>query len=427
MRFQRLDDWLAWQSTLHPKEIELGLERVAEVWQRLSPQGLSSPVVTVAGTNGKGSCVAMLEAIFRHAGYRVGAYTSPHLRHYGERIKLAGSPISDARLCRTFERVDQARQGRALTYFEFGTLAALDIFAQEALDLVVLEVGLGGRLDAVNLIDADVALITTVDLDHSDWLGATRQEIGLEKAGIMRTGKPVVLATEMPESVYRHAGQTGALVLRAGRDFHIETNSMGFAWTGRRQGYATLPHPALPGEYQLQNAAAVLMACECLSGTLPVSQSAIVRAFQTVQLAGRFQVLPGAPTIILDVAHNPQAVQALRDNLTRLSISGRIHGVFGILSDKDLMSIVRIIAPMLASWHLVDTPGLRGQSADRLRERMSLLGIESNIFSCGSLSQAMRAAGRLADKQDVILVFGSLLLVGEFLENFNISDPIELI
>ena len=186
MRYQRLDDWLAWQSKLHPKEIELGLARVAEVWQRLRPEGLACRVVTVAGTNGKGSCVAMLEAIYRQAGYHVGAYTSPHLQLYNERIRCNGSLVSDERLCLAFERVDQARRGQALTYFEFGTLAALDVFAEASLDLAILEVGLGGRLDAVNIVDPDVALITTVDLDHTDWLGGTREEIGLEKAGIIR-------------------------------------------------------------------------------------------------------------------------------------------------------------------------------------------------------------------------------------------------
>ena len=427
MRFQRLDDWLAWQSTLHPREIELGLERVTEVWRRLRPEGLSSPVVTVAGTNGKGSCVAMLEAIFRHAGYRVGAYTSPHLQRYNERIRIDGALVTDARLCQAFQRVDQTRQERALTYFEFGTLAALDIFAQEALDLVILEVGLGGRLDAVNIIDPDVALITTVDLDHSDWLGTTREEIGFEKAGIMRAGRPVVLAAEMPESVYRHAGQLGARVLCAGRDFRVEPHANGFAWKGGTHSYAALPQPSLPGDVQVQNAAAVLMVCECLSEHLPVSRSAIDRTLIELQVPGRFQVLPGTPSIILDVAHNPQAIQSLRDNLTRQSIAGRLHAVFGILSDKDLSSIVRIISPLIASWHLVDTPGPRGQSADRLRDRMSALGIGENLFSCGSLSRAMGSAGRLADGQDAILVFGSFLVVGEFLENLNISDSIELI
>jgi dihydrofolate synthase/folylpolyglutamate synthase len=427
MRFHRLDDWLAWQSTLHPKEIELGLGRVDVVWQRLQPGGLTCPVVTVAGTNGKGSCVAMLEAIYRQAGYRVGAYTSPHLRRYNERIRIDGTLVGDERLCQAFDRVDQARQGRALTYFEFGTLAALDIFARESLDLVVLEVGLGGRLDAVNIIDPDVALITTVDLDHSDWLGTNRDEIGLEKAGIMRAGRPVVLATEMPDSVYRHAKQADAKVFMVGRDFRVEPASRGFAWTGRRQRYSRLSPPALRGTFQLRNAAAVLMVSECLSEVLPVSQASIDSALQTVQLPGRMQIVPGSPLIVLDVAHNPQAVQSLRDNLEDLALAGRWHAVFGILSDKDLTGILQIIAPAIASWHLVDTPAPRGQSAERLRVCMTELGIEGNLYSCGDLSGALHSARRLTAAEDAILVFGSFLVVGEFLENLNKMDSIELI
>jgi dihydrofolate synthase/folylpolyglutamate synthase len=427
MRFHRLDDWLAWQSTLHPREIELGLERVAEVWRRLRPGGLASRVVTVAGTNGKGSCVAMLEAIYRQAGYRVGAYTSPHLQRYNERIRIDGAQVDDARLCRAFERVDRARRGRALTYFEFGTLAALDIFARQPLDLVVLEVGLGGRLDAVNIIDPDVALITTVDLDHADWLGATRQEIGLEKAGIMRTGRPVVLATEMPESVYRYAQKLGAKVFMPERDFRVESGPQGFSWSGGARSYHALSHPALRGACQIRNAAAVLMAGECLGDALPVDRTAIDRALQTLELPGRLQILPGSPRILLDVAHNPQAVQSLRDHLEELALSGRWHAVFGILSDKDLTDILGIISPMIASWHLVDTPGPRGQSADRLLARMTELGIGRDLYRCGKLSEALDSAKRAVAAEDAILIFGSFLVVGEFLENLNKREPIELI
>jgi dihydrofolate synthase/folylpolyglutamate synthase len=427
MRYHGLDDWLAWQSTLHPNEIELGLGRVRRVWQRLHPQGLSSPVVTVAGTNGKGSSVAMLEAIYRQAGYRVGAYTSPHLQRYNERIRIDGSFVSDDRLCRAFDRVDRARQGRALTYFEFGTLAALDIFSQEALDLVILEVGLGGRLDAVNIIDADVALITTVDLDHAEWLGTTREEIGLEKAGIMRAGKPVVLATEMPASVHRHAGQLGAKVLMLDRDFRMEPHSEGLDWSGGNQRYSALSRPALRGACQISNAAAVLMVTQCLAENLPITQSAIDRALQGVELPGRMQIFPGKPLIVLDVAHNPQAVQSLWDNLQELALAGRWHAVFGILSDKELAGMLRVMAPLIASWHLVDTQGPRGQSAERLQGCLQGLGLERNVFSCGRLSKALQSAKRHAGLEDAILVFGSFQVAGEFLESLNNQDPLELL
>ena len=235
----------------------------------------------------------------------------------------------------------------------------------------------------------------------------------------MRAGRPVVLATKMPESVYRYAEQLGAQVHKAGREFQLEANSMGFAWTGRVQRYAALSRPALLGAFQLHNAAAVLEVCECLSQRLLVTESDINRALQSLQLAGRMQIIPGTPSIILDVAHNPQAIQSLRDNLNELSIPGRLHGVFGILGDKDLGSIIQIISPAIASWHLVDTSGPRGQSAEQLLERIKALGIEQNLISCGSLSQALHSARRMARAEDTILVFGSFLVVGEFLETLN--------
>jgi dihydrofolate synthase/folylpolyglutamate synthase len=327
--------------------------------------------------------------------------------------------VSDQQLCQAFERVDQARQQVALTYFEFGTLAALDIFADAGLDLLILEVGLGGRLDAVNIIDPDVALITTVDLDHLDWLGTTREEIGLEKAGIMRAGKPVVLAHEMPESVYRQARELATDEYRWGQHFQFELTRSGFSWTGGRHRYHNLPRPALPGACQVQNAAAVLMVCECLSAKLSVDEAAISRGLQTVRLPGRMQILPGRPRIILDVAHNPQAVQNLVDNLSAQSLPGSLHAVFGILSDKDLAAIVQIIAPRLMSWHLVDTPGPRGQSAEQLKCRLTTLGVEHNIHACGSLDRALKSATEQAGQDASILIFGSFLVVGDFLNSLN--------
>ena len=427
MRFQRLDDWLAWQAGLHPEEIELGLERVVGVWRRLRPTGLGCRVVTVAGTNGKGSSVAMLEAIYLQAGYRVGSYTSPHLVRYNERVRVDGRAVSDRQLCQAFEQVDVARQEVALTYFEFGTLAALEIFAGLELDLVVLEVGLGGRLDAVNIIDPDVALITTVDLDHQNWLGTSREAIGREKAGIMRAGKPVVLASEMPATVYREARELGAQIYRSGQEFHVESTADGFSWFGRDRQYLGLPQPALRGDYQIRNAAAVLMVCQCLSQSLPVERAAIGKALQAVRLPGRMQILAGTPPIILDVAHNPQAVLTLRDQLAELAIAGKVHAIFGILGDKDLASILDIIAPRVASWHLVDTPGPRGQSAAQLRVRLADQGIDRNLFTCGGVAKALESARSLAGAGDAILVFGSFLVVGEFLESFSKMETIELI
>lgn len=414
MRFHKLDDWLDWQSALHPREIELGLERVAGVWRQLRPAGLYSRVITVAGTNGKGSSVAMLEAIYLQANYRVGSYTSPHLVRYNERIRHNGEAVSDERICEAFERVDQARNGTPLTYFEFGTLAALEIFAVESPDLVILEVGLGGRLDAVNIIDPDVALITTVDLDHMEWLGKTKEEIGAEKAGIMRTDKPVVLGqVDMPDSVHRHAQETRVELYQLGRDFHMVAAGKGYNWLSDHGHLSGLSRPALQGDCQLQNAASVLMVRQCLSEALPVTSEAINRALRTVQLPGRMQVIKGRPGLILDVAHNPQAVSALRENLAGLPIHGRLHAIFGLLSDKDLAIMVEIMGSMIEIWYLVGTEGSRGRSAGQLKASFLAMGIERNISCFSSVSEALVAARSLAGDSDTILLFGSFSIVGE--------------
>ena len=415
MRFQTLDEWLAWQLTLHPREIELGLERVSRVWGQLRPEGLGSLVVSVAGTNGKGSCVALLDSIYRQAGYRVGCYTSPHLVSYNERIRIDAETVTDARLCEVFERIDQARGETPLTYFEFGTLAALDLFAGEQPDLVLLEVGLGGRLDAVNIIDADVALITSIDLDHMDWLGETREQIGAEKAGILRHGQPAVLGqADMPASVLEAAETLRAEVYQYARDFRYERLSDAWGWWGPGDGLADLPLPALQGRYQLQNAAAVLMVCQCMQPLLPVSQAAISRGLTSVRLSGRLQFVAGDPPLVLDVAHNPQAVMALREDLAVLPIRGRVHAIFSLLSDKDVTSIAHIMQPVIASWQLVGLEVGRGQTAQALKARLMAAGIGASGITChGSFNDALSAARRQCKPQDAILVFGSFVLVGE--------------
>ncbi|MEN8178549.1 MAG: bifunctional tetrahydrofolate synthase/dihydrofolate synthase [Pseudomonadota bacterium] len=416
MRFQNLDEWLDWQSTLHPAEIELGLERVSVVWRRLHPTGLTSKVITIAGTNGKGSNAAMLETIYLQAGYRVGLYTSPHLIRYNERIRTNGAEVSDAALCAAFENVDQARNGISLTYFEFGTLAALDIFAADPPDLIILEVGLGGRLDAVNIIDPDLAIITTVDLDHTDWLGETREQIGLEKAGIMRAGRPVILgAPSMPGTVLQQAADLGAQCFQFGRDFRIEPHAEGFSWHGQHHQQRFNTRPSLLGDFQLQNAASVLMAVECLSDCLPVRQAAIEQAMKTSRLKGRLQIIEGDIPIILDVAHNPQAVMALRDNLPEYLDEIRLHAVFGLLSDKDVESIIDIIGPSIESWHLVGIESERGQSAAQLQACLEAAGIERIIGSYDSVAKALNSARSTAEPGDAVLVFGSFVIVGEAL------------
>lgn len=417
MRFQTLDEWLDWQSGLHPAAIELGLARVTDVWCRLRPEGLSSRVITVAGTNGKGSCVAMLEEIYRKAGYRVGAYTSPHLIRYNERIRIDGRELSDTSICAAFQMVDQARGDTSLTYFEFGTLAALELFSAASLDLVILEVGLGGRLDAVNILDPSLALITTVDLDHQDWLGESREEIGFEKAGIMRRGIPVVLGDgEMPQSVLQHAEDLGAQVFQYGKDFSVNAKEQGFDWLHRDMGFSDLPRPRLAGALQLKNAASVLMACHCLSEHLPLSEQAVKDALTSVSLPGRFQLITDQTTLVFDVAHNPQAVAVLRENLAFLSVKGSVYAVFGLLADKNAQEITRIMAPVVTGWYLVSLPGYRGQSAEQLRIKMAGVCDNLNAATFESAVEALDAARSKATAGDLVLVFGSFTLVGELLK-----------
>ncbi|MDJ0807439.1 MAG: bifunctional tetrahydrofolate synthase/dihydrofolate synthase [Gammaproteobacteria bacterium] len=428
MRFQTLDEWLDWQSTLHPAEIELGLERVSAVWHRLRADGLGSWIITLAGTNGKGSTARLLEAIYRQAGYRVGLYTSPHLIRYNERIRVDGAEVSDSALCDAFERVDRAREGTSLTYFEFGTLAALDQFTDQSLDLVILEVGLGGRLDAVNIVDPDIAIITTVDLDHTDWLGDTREQIGLEKAGIMRSGRPVILGDpDMPASVNQHAFEIGAECLQLGRDFRVEADATGFSWSGPHQQYHIRRMPSESADHQLRNAATALMAVDRLSEALPVAREAVLRAMESSRLKGRLQIVDNEIPLLLDVAHNPQAVRILCDSLPKMLPGKRIHAVFGLLSDKDVATIMEIISPRIASWYLVDTGSERGQSAAQLQARMAAAGVQRIVAGFASAVEALASARVGAQTGDAILVFGSFVIVGQVLETLEKSAHNELI
>ncbi|MES9882484.1 MAG: bifunctional tetrahydrofolate synthase/dihydrofolate synthase [Sedimenticola sp.] len=419
MRFDSLQAWLDWQSQLHPTEIELGLERVGSVWSRLHPAPLSSPVITVAGTNGKGSSVAFFEAIFKAGGYRVGCYTSPHMLRYNERIRLTGREVSDERLCQAFEQVDQVRGDTPLTCFEFGALAALLIFSSEPLDVIVLEVGLGGRLDAVNIIDADVALITTVDIDHCDWLGETREEIGREKAGIMRPGHPVVFAgSNPPGSVILEAERLGSPLLRSGVDFTFQTDQQGWEWRGRHQRRHALPYPHLRGAHQLANAAAVLMVLECLEQTLPLDQQAIRSGLQAAALPGRFQVIGQAPVAIFDVAHNPEAVRTLQQNLNEMPCSGKTLALFSMLEDKDIDEVVRTIAPSIDYWYLAPLAVPRAAATERLVQALTTAGVEKQKFECRSdLISAFQTAKERGGLDDRIIVFGSFFTVATLLEH----------
>ncbi len=415
MRFETLDQWLAWQETLHPSAIDLGLERPGRVLQALGLATPSHRVITVAGTNGKGSSVAMLESILLAAGYRVGSYTSPHLLRYNERIRLNGAAVEDARICAAFARIDAARGDTSLTYFEFGTLAALQIFAEADLDVAVLEVGLGGRLDAVNLLDADVALITAIDVDHAAWLGDSREVIAVEKAGIMRPQRPAVCSDPLPpQSLIEHAHTRQAVLYCLGNNFDYRSQQDGWAYEDEQGPLPGLPRPALVGQMQLQNAAGVIRALRCLGDTLPVNTQAIRQGLLSVSLPGRLQRLPGIPEVILDVAHNPQSAQALADNLAAMPCAGRSLAVVGMLADKDIASVLRIMAPAIDDWFLAGLDVWRGADCDTLVAALEGEGI--GPYRCHlSVTEALATAREQAGEQDRIIVFGSFHTVAEAL------------
>ncbi len=412
MRFGTLADWLRWQEGLHPQAIELGLERVGRVWRRLRPHGLKTPVVTVGGTNGKGSCAAFIEAIATAEGYAVGLYGSPHLLRYNERIHIRGREVSDADLCIAFAGVDAARGDTPLTYFEFGTLAALSLFAAADLDLVVLEVGLGGRLDAVNIVDPDVAVVTSVGLDHCAWLGDGIDAIAREKAGIFRPGRPAVIgARDAPPALIDAAAARGARILRAGHEFRAACGPGGWTWRGPGATRGGLPRPALGGGHQLANAASALCALDALRGLLPVGPEAIRAGLTGVRLAGRLQVLERDPLVLLDVAHNPPAMEALVQALETIPGAGGWHLVFGCMADKDLDSMLAILAPRVEAWYPCDLEAPRAAAASAITARIQgLTGVRPRPWP--DPLQAL-AAARNAGRR--VLVTGSFHTVAAVL------------
>ncbi len=416
-RFPTLDAWLAWQITLHPKQMDLGLERVATVWGRLCPTPLPFPVITVGGTNGKGSCVAMIEAMVLAGGYVCASYTSPHLLRYNERVRVGGEPVCDARLCEAFERIDRARQEITLTYFEFGALAALDIFRHERPDLAVLEVGLGGRLDAVNMIDADVSVVTSIGLDHTAWLGETLDEIALEKAGIFRAGRPAIIGQrDAPQALRREAERIGACPIQLGHEIAHEHSAAGWMLRGQGGQRLSLPIPVLRGGFQLDNAAAAVTALECLHDRLPLAANALRIGLQRAQLAGRFQVIPGTVTLILDVAHNGEAAQALAGNLGAFQHTGAIRAVIALLSDKEPETIVHPLLDCVQEWYLTQSDDPRAMPLETLGARLqTLLQPHARAHHCADVAQAIDAALAASAPGDCLLVLGSFTTVGEAL------------
>jgi len=409
-----LDAWLAHCERLHPVGIDMGLQRVRAVAERLALR-FDVPVVSVAGTNGKGSSCAMIEAIALQAGYRVGLYSKPHLVHFEERCRIGGHSMAAAELVDHFAAVEAARGPITLTYFEFTTLAIVRALSLAPLDLVILEVGLGGRLDAVNVIDADVALITSIDLDHMDWLGSDREAIGFEKAGILRSGRAAVVADPLPPaSVVRHAEAIGADLWLVGRDFNHAGDRQQWSWSGRGRRRNALAYPALRGANQLLNASGALAAFEALRERLPISAQAVRRGLATVQLTGRFQIVPGQPALVLDVAHNPQAVAALAFNLDQMGFFPRTHLVFGAMRDKDIAGMVQRIAVLADSWNLCNLPWSRAADTQALAAivRADPGSAKAALHQYDSPAAALRGALAAADPADRIVVFGSFLCVG---------------
>ncbi len=378
----------------------------------------------MAGTNGKGSTCAMLESILLAAGYSVGCYTSPHLVHFNERARLNGIPASDAQLVEQFEAVEAVRGEVPLTYFEFSTLAILRLFQRAAPDALVLEIGLGGRLDAVNIVDADCAIVTCIDIDHAEFLGDTREKIGWEKAHVYRTGRPAICTDPVPpQSLVDYAAGIGADLWRFGRDFNYSGDRQQWSYGGRGMRRNSLAYPALRGANQLLNASGVLAALESLRDRLPVSAQAVRQGFATVELPGRFQVLAGRPTVVLDVAHNPHAVAHLAANLDGMGFHPSTYAVFGMLGDKDVAGAIAHLRDRVDHWLCVDLPGPRAVPAQALAQRLRDAGIgpgrgddaQRSIECFASPREALAAARGRADENDRIVVFGSFLTVADVL------------
>lgn len=426
MRFTTLNQWLDWQRELHSRKIDLGLTRCRAVAQRLNLLPPPFPIISVAGTNGKGSSVILLDTILSAAGYRVGRYTSPHLLRYNERICIAGTYVDDAQLCHAFDLIEQAREDISLTVFEFATLAALLIFQDNDIDLAVLEVGLGGRLDAVNMVDPEIALVTTIGIDHVDRLGHDRESIGFEKAGIFRARHPAVCSdANPPQSLIKHAKQLQAPLYYLGRDFtYQKSDNNTWLWQliNKPSFLKKLPMPSLVGDFQLKNAAGVLMVLELLSQKsqkFPVPESAIRESLVDATLPGRFQVLPGRVTRILDVAHNPLGAQVLTDLLRQYPCQGETHAVVGMLKTKDIAGVLSILRDSISHWHVAALKSSNSATAQYLVDNLAAIGA-TNVHSYPSIADAYTHSLSHARDGDRILVCGSFYTISEILQLENI-------
>lgn len=418
-----LDDWLHYLEKLHPNTIDMGLERVKKVSDAL---GLipKFPIITVAGTNGKGSVCALLESILSHASYRVGCYTSPHLLHYSERIRVNQRAVTDEVLCNVFIKIESVRELTqvTLTYFEFGTLAAMMVFMQAQVDVAILEVGLGGRLDAVNIFDTDCAILTSIDLDHIDYLGSTREAIGQEKIGIFRPNKPAICAEQdIPVDLFPKIRETGAILYCVDKDFSYTQDNFSWHYNGILGHRYNLPLPALKGKYQLKNASAALAALEAMEEILPVPVNAIRNGLAETTLPGRFQIIAARPMIILDVAHNPAAACKLSANLEALPVKGFTYAVIGMLKDKDIVGTIQALKDNIDYWLVAGLNVARAATGDEMLQALGQAGIkeQNHIHLFQNIQDAYAYAREHAMSNDRICAFGSFHTVSSILKSHN--------
>lgn len=423
MRFDSLDEWLSWQEGLNPREIDLGLDRVSRVLRQSGHSNhFNCPLISVAGTNGKGSVVAYLEAMALADGSKVCSYTSPHLLHYNERIHIDGNEIDDQSLCMAFERIDQARGGESLTYFEFGTLAAIDLFMEAEPDLVIMEIGLGGRLDAVNVMEPDVAVITTVAMDHTDWLGSDREAIGFEKAGVLRTGRPAVCGdSNPPQSLLEHAVNVQAELKLIGRDYRHQRNIKTWRLTDAGHVIDGLPLPALAGEFQLDNAATAIVALMSLPD-FGTGVEAMKQGLRNARLPGRFQIIRQQPVVIVDVAHNPQAAEALVLQLKALHCAGKTHAVVAMLADKPVADVVGRVAGEIDCWYTAGLESVpRGLSACHMAAAVEQQASDVKLCATATVAEACEQVLTSVAEGDRIIIFGSFFTVAEAMRFFALQ------
>ena len=420
LRFRSIDKWLHWQESLHFTAIELGLERCRRVANNMGLLNPSYNVISVAGTNGKGSSIIMLDRILRNAGYKIGRYTSPHLLRYNERICINGNEATDTELCESFDRIDRARGDISLTYFEFGTLAALDLFRQHNVQLAILEVGLGGRLDAVNILDADISLITSIDIDHQEWLGNNRESIGREKAGIFRNLAPAICSEpNPPQSLLDCSEALGTPISILGSDYQFNLINDTWSWSTKDTRIERLPRPMKYCDFQIQNASGVLMLLAKIQDEYPVSTENIKQGLSSFRLKGRFQIIPGAIPKILDVAHNRESIKALVNSLKVIPCYGKTHIILGMLKDKDHQRVIKELIEITDTWHFVSISQDRGIEAKILTSELKALGRLENISEYSNVEEALDKLHKISMPDDRIIITGSFYTVGAAIRYLN--------